>query len=294
MVLGILCALLAGACFAVGAGLFSAVVRRGLPFLAFLGGGAAIATLLSLALVVRWDQAATATRGGELAWWIVLGAVANVGGHAAIARAMAGGNAPVAWAISQGGQGVPFLAAVALWGDRMPVPAWCGLAAVLAGVWALSRTRAGADGGGGGASRTWALWALAALLCYGLNGTLMGVPSRWPGWHDAMRLRAPLTLGVFALAGLAATRWDCALLRRLLPLAIPYGLLLPACFLALYTALDLLAAAGAAGIAWPMACGGGIALFALWERVGLRRPLPWRACAGIALIIAGIAGLAVR
>lgn len=292
MVAGIILALLAGCGFACGAALFNAVVRRGLPFMPFLGLGAALGLVLALAGAVRWSELPAATRSGELALWIIPGALANVAGHRAIARAMAGGNGPVSWAISQGGQAVPFVVAIAVWGDAAHPLAWAGLGAVLLGVAALAR---GKGSVAAGTSRAWVGWALAALACYGLNGSLMAVPSRWEGWHDALRLRLPLTLGVFALCGgLATSGWSRKLVRRLLPLALPYAGVLVGCFLCLYLALDRLTAAGVAAIAWPLACGSGIALFALWERLVLRRPTTWQAGAGIGLVVAGIAALAVR
>lgn len=292
MVTGFLLALLAGCGFACGAALFAAVTRRGLPFMAFLGIGAALAMLPTLFLVVDWQALPGASRSGELAGWIVLGALANVAGHRAISRAMNGGNGPIAWAISQGGQAVPFVVAAGYWGDATHPLAWAGLAAVLGGVVALARSRSATAAV---PSTAWLAWALAALACYGLNGSLMAVPSRWPGWSDTAHLRLPLTLGVFASCGMLATRgWSTALLRRLLPFAVPYAAVLTGCFLCLYLALDRLTAAGAAAVAWPAACGSGIALFALWESLAMRRPPTRCAVAGLTLLIIGIAGLAIR
>ncbi|MBI4875707.1 MAG: hypothetical protein HY822_13820 [Acidobacteria bacterium] len=294
MVTGILLALLAGCGFAAGAALFAQVVRRGLPFLGFLGLGAGIGCLAGLAMVVDWRALADAPRSGELALWIIPGANANVAGHWAIARALAGGSAPVAWAIGQGGQAVPFLVAALLYRDPTHPLAWLGLATVLAGVALLARSRVAPNGAASG-GRAWVGWALLALACYGLNGSLMAVPSRWTCWSDAAHLRMPLTLAVFAFGGLLLTRgWDRALVRGLLPWALPYAGVLMGVFWCLYLALDRLTAAGAASVAWPLACGSGIAAFALWERLALRRPSTWPAWAGIALVIAGIAGLAIR
>lgn len=292
MVTGIIFALLAGCGFACGAALFAAVARRGLPFMAFLGTGAALAVFPTLLLVVDWKALPDASRSGELSGWIVLGALANVTGHHAISRAMQGGNAPVAWAISQAGQAVPFVVAAAYWSDPTHPLAWAGLAAVLGGVVALARGRSASSAV---PSTSWPAWAIAALACYGINGSLMAVPSRWPGWSDTAHLRLPLTLGVFAVCGLLATRaWSAALLRRLLPFALPYAAVLTGCFLCLYLALDRLTAAGAAAVAWPVACGSGITLFSLWEGLAMRRPPTRSAVAGIALLIIGIAGLAIR
>lgn len=291
MLAGIICALIAGACFAAGAGLIGAVGRRGLPLMAVLSAGSALAGLASLA-GVDWTGLAAAPRLDGLAAWIVPAAALNILGHGLIAQAMAGGRPAIAWAIGQGGQAVPFIVAALVWREAAGPAAWTGLAVLLGGIAVLAAGRAD---GGRTARRGWTLLALGALACYGLNQTLMAVPSHWSGWHDQARLRLPLTLfagalAAGALAGCAGwTRW-----RAVLPWALPYAAILLGAFTGLYLALDRLAAAGASGIAWPLACGTGVGLFAAWDR---RRPgHAWRRrdLAGLILVLAGIALLAWR
>ena len=301
MIHGIAFSVLAGGCFAIGAGLFAAVARRGLPFMLFLAIGAAIGLAISLLAIVDWAALATEGRAFQLALWIVPGALANVAGHRAMANAMAGGRSSVAWAIGQGGQAVPFIATVLIWDEHAGATSWLGLALILAGVAVLAQTKglsvnyAAASAASSSPSSTWVYWALAALLCYGMNGTLMSVPSHWPDWHDGARLRVPITLGVFALAGIACSPGaDWQAIRHLSRLAIPYGLTLAACFACLYRALDALSAAGGAAIAWPLAGSTGVVAYALWEHLVQRRPIARSEIAGIATVVAGIVALAIR
>jgi multidrug transporter EmrE-like cation transporter len=297
MIPGIVFSVLTGCCFAVGAGLFAAVARRGLPFMLFLSMGATIGLAISLLAIVDWAALSAETRGVQLALWIVPGALANVAGHRAMANAMAGGRSSVAWAIGQGGQAVPFIATVLIWNEHAGAVSWLGLALILVGVAILARTKtvAAPSAATASPSPTWVYWALAALLCYGMNGTLMSVPSHWPGWHDGAHLRVPITLGVFALAGIACSPGaDWQAIRRLSRLAVPYGLTLAACFACLYRALDALSAAGGAAIAWPLACSTGVVAYALWEHLVQRRPIARSEIAGIATVVAGIVAMAIR
>lgn len=291
MLVGTFLALMAGLCFAFGAGLFAAATRRQLPFMAFLCLGAVTGLVLSLVFVVDWSAVPTVTRAGPLCLWITLGAIANVAGHRSMASAMLGGHTPVAWAIGQGGQAIPFVASAVIWHERAGAVPWVGVIAILLGVATLAWTRSTA----GTTSRRAVRWALVALICYGVNNTLMAVPSHWVGWTDTLRLRLPLTLAVFAVGGaIAAGGIDTGTFRRLAPMSLAYGVILVTCFGLVYLALDHLGRAGAAGLFWPTACGGGIVAYAGYEHLVRRKPITRGELAGIATIVAGIALLAVR
>lgn len=290
---GIAYSILAGCCFAAGAGLFAAVARRGLPFMLFLSYGAIIGLVLSLAAIVDWRYLGSEERIGDLALWIIPGAIANIAGHLAMARAMAIGRGPVAWAIGQGGLAVPFVATVMIWKEKTGLFSWFGLFLIIAGVALLARTRNSAASKI--PSRGWVFWSLAAMTCYGMNQTLMSVPSHWPGWTDVAHLRLPMTLGVVGIAGiLCSPRPDLQTIRRLLPWVFPYGLVICACFAMVYMGLDRLSVAGCAAVAWPLACSTGIVGYALWEHVMQRRHVAMMEVFGIAVVVAGISALAIK
>ena len=293
MLLGSILALLTGLCFATGAGLFASLARRHLPFMIFLCLGGGLGLVLALLFVVNWGAIPTATRTAEVCFWIILGALANVAGHRAMVGAMKGGQAPVAWAIGQGGQAVPFVASVVIWKQQAGILPWVGVFTIIVGVAILAWSR---QGGAAGRTSYRVIWlALLALACYGMNNTLMAVPSYWVGWEDTIHLRLPLTLGIFSLGG-ASFSWhtDRKTIRQVAPLAIPYGLLLVVCFALVYWSLDYLGRAGAAGFFWPIACGTGVTAYAAWEHLLLRKPIAGREMAGIATIVAGIVVLAAR
>ncbi|MBN2713995.1 MAG: hypothetical protein JXR97_16365 [Planctomycetes bacterium] len=293
MLTGLLLALLTGICFATGAGLFATVARTRLPFLTFLSIGAGVGLVLTLIFIVDWSSIGKATRISELCLWICAGAIANVAGHRAIAGAMAESRAPISWAISQGGQAIPFIASAIIWNERSGPMPWLGIAVLLSGVAVLALSRKGDESSG--SSRRGVALALLAFLCYGINNLLMSVPSHWDNWEDSSHLRVPLTLAVFSLGGVFfSSGWSGPVVKRILPMALGYGLLLTICFGCVYAALDYLGNAECAGIFWPLASGTGIAAYAVWERCTSRRAMAPTHLIGLVMVIAGIVALAAR
>ncbi|HBC86931.1 MAG TPA: hypothetical protein DCZ94_08265 [Lentisphaeria bacterium] len=293
MLEGIAYSILAGCFFAAGAALFAEVSRRGLPFMLFLSSGAVIGLAISLMAMVDWHAAGSEKRIGELALWIIPGALGNVAGHLAMSRAMAIGRGPVAWAIGQGGQALTFIATVMIWSEKPGTLSWCGLLIILMGVAFLARTKTSISAAS--PARGWVFWSLMAMICYGVNQTLMSVPSHWTGWHDAAHLRLPITLGVIALSGFACSgKTDWKILRGILPWAVPYGLVICGCFGLVYLSLDRLSAAGCAAIGWPLSCSTGILGYAVWEHIVQRRPVSRAEIIGIATVVIGIIALAMR
>jgi len=290
---GVVYAILAGCCFTAGAGLFAEVSRRGLPFIPFLSIGAMIGLVISLIAMVDWHAASSESRIGELALWIIPGAVGNVAGHLAMSRAMASGRAPVAWAIGQGGQALTFASTVLIWNEKTGFLSWIGLLIILAGVTLLAKNKA--ESPKGPAVRGWVLWSLAAMTCYGVNQTLMSVPSHWTGWNDAAHLRLPITLGVVGLTGFAFYgRIEMRAIRSILSWALPYGLVICGCFELVYLSLDRLSAAGCAAIGWPLACSTGILGYAVWEHIVQHHQITRAEMIGIMTVVAGICAMAVR
>lgn len=295
MLAGILTAIVAGCLFATGAGLFAHVARRGIPFLLFLSMGATVAFLISLAFAVNWSQVSTQTRVPELAMWIVIAAIANTAGHRSMVEALACGHAPVAWAIGQGGQTMPFVASVLIWQEKTSFVSWWGMVILLGGVIALAFARSRRQTQMDSGNRRYVLYALLAMLCYGVNQTLMCVPSHWVGYQDVGTLRVPLTFATVAMMGfILSSRPDITLIRRILPLVLVYGLVSYGCFHSIYLSLDMLSGVHHAGLAWPIACGTGVVMYAVWEQIGMKRKTSARDWLAILLVVSGIAMLTVR
>ena len=261
-----------------------------MPFLLFLSMGATFGLFISLIAVVDWPSVRSQTRILEMAAWIIPGALANVAGHLAIARAMATGRQPVAWAIGQGGQALTFIATLLIWNESAGVASWAGLAAILAGVALLSRNKS--SGFKPVSGNKWVYWSVAAMLFYGINQTLMSVPSHWEGWNDAARLRLPTTLLVVGLAGMSfSARPKKDVLVRLLPWVIPYGILVCVCFFTVYLSIDRLSVVGCAALAWPLACSTGVVAYAIGSHFTGKCRISIKESVGIATVVAGILAL---
>ncbi|GEM_PF-2972646 len=290
---GIAYSILAGCFFTAGAALFAEVSRRSLSFMVFLSTGALIGLVISLMTMVDWHAVVSEKRAGELALWIIPGALGNVAGHLAMSRAMAIGRGPVAWAIGQGGQALTFIATVLIWSEKPGTLSWFGLIIILLGVTFLARTKT--PTASASPVRSWVFWSFTAMTCYGLNQTLMSVPSHWTGWQDAAHLRLPMTLGVIGLSGFVYSgKIDLKLLRGILPWAVPYGIVICGCFGLVYLSLDRLSAAGCSAIGWPISCSTGVLGYALWEHIVQRRHVKRDEIIGILTVVVGICAMAIR
>lgn len=141
--------------------------------------------------------------------------------------------------------------------------------------------------------RIFLLFAFLAFLLLGAQQTLTLVPNRLPGLGPAaLSWRIPL----LSLGGLI---WIVVVIRRrefgfrsVLPLALLYGVLVAAGQWTMFRAIDLLSHAGAAGVAYPVAIGGCIALFFLYAKWIRGEKTGVTGTAGILLAVLGILLLA--
>lgn len=276
-------------CFAISGALQAQVVARKLPVGVFFAIGSALAAVVAWTAWLDRSALAQESRVGALAVWMGLAGATNVCGHLCMARALAGGRRSVAWAIGQSALAIPLVASLVIWDERAGIWGWSGLGLLLGGMVLLARSRT--DGQG----PTRIGWALGAFLCYGTTQLIMAVPSHWPGWSDPAHLRLPLNLTANALAAaVAATSAGIGVGRRILPWSMAYALVLCTAFILVFAALDRLAARGASGVLFPLACGGAIVLFTAWNHVAHRERLSAAEAAGMGLAVAGILALVLR
>ena len=187
-------------------------------------------------------------------------------GFLALCGAMRRGSHGVSWGIAQSAMLCPFAAGILLFGEAATPWRLAGMAILLGSLvplgWPSCTERAA-----GRAHRIFLLFAFLAFLLLGAQQTLTLVPNRLPGLGPAaLSWRIPL----LSLGGLI---WIVVVIRRrelgfrsVLPLALLYGVLVAAGQWTMFRAIDLLSHAGAAGVAYPVAIGGCIALFFLYAK----------------------------
>jgi drug/metabolite transporter (DMT)-like permease len=184
---------------------------------------------------------------GSTAWLLILAGVIGVAGYLALYRGLESGHVGLVSAISACYGGVIALLSVLLLGERLTTAAVVGIVATVLGVMlAVMRRNALPDPAGPAAMVSapaiGAAFGLAAALCYGVGGFMIGRYTRDLGWL------VPVVIArggaMVLLLGLLAT-----------PLRRPAGVRL------------------APGLAWALAAGvtdaAGLVFFARGDQVGL-------------------------
>ncbi len=284
--------LLSALCWGISTLLAAVAARRiGALRTVVLGEAAGLASYGLLSLLGHFSL-----RGvGNTAWLLlVLAGVIGVGGYLALYRGLESGHVGLVSAISACYGGVTALLSVLLLRERLTVAAVAGIAATVAGVMlAVLRRQAGpavrpAEEGGPpakvAAPAIGAAFGLAAALCYGVSGFMIGRYTRDLGWLVPVVIARcgamVLLLGLLAtpLRGPAGAR-----LTRGLGWALAAGLVDAAglAFFARGDQVGLVAVTAAVSSAYPLIpLIGGLLLF--------RERLRPQQVGGAALILAGL------
>ncbi len=196
----------------VGTGLFWAVTgvvmsrsaRRGVDFAAVRTVTGAVGAALAFAIVPDWSRAeAIPWRGLLPLAGVLAGAAAlNCAGLLLVVRAMESGHNGRVWTIAQSAFAIPFVAGAILFAEPLGPARWAGAALCLGSVVLLSRLRE-ADAPAGPrpeAGGRWALLAVAAFACLGVQQTLAVLPSHWRLAPGLAELRVPLMASFGMLA----------------------------------------------------------------------------------------------
>jgi drug/metabolite transporter (DMT)-like permease len=271
-------------------------VRSGLDIVQFMLVGAAGVALGSWILCADWQvilAGGGCARLGQLSLAMGLAGVANALGFLLMCQAMRRGSPTVVWSLTQSAMVLPFLAGILGWGDPCPPSAALGIALLLGGIVMLGRRGGDAAGGRDG---VWLALVLASIVLVGGGQILAGLPSRWPGWQDAAGLRIPLQASANLLFLLAWTawqggRWPTGGAWRL---GLAWAAVVLGGMVLLFIGLDACAGVGMLAAAYPIAVGTCIVAFTLWNVLHRVEPASRRLAAGTALLIAGIAGIAIR
>ena len=261
-------ALLTGACWSAIGIVFSQTADRGLhPALMNLLCFGSIAVLTSIG--IEWSAVGDTTSATMVS--MCISGVAMTGGMAALQSAMKRGGHGVAWAVAQSGLSWPFVTAVLAHGERPGLLPWIGLGCIVASLALLAERPSASDADVG---QRWFPLALLAYILIGAQQSAFQWPSFTSETPDPAHVRLPVMFAVAALSALPllllrrkrATNDE----RRTRRTTIAMFALL-ACGAssiaqpALIHCSDLLAAVGAAAIAFPIAIATCILLFTAYS-----------------------------
>lgn len=270
-------------------------VRRRADVYSFITAAFVMSSIGSWLLLPDWRQllAGKVERPGSLILLLTLAGAAGGAGMLFLQRAMVAGAA--AWTIGQSALVIPFLAGSLFHGEPMRVSGVAGVAAIVFSLIAFARrTRHSEPGAGAAAARNWLRDAIIAFSLLGIQQTLSSVPSTWPGWTDTAGLRVPITLSAGALPLLVISmRRGVRLDRFAWGLATAYAVLVVTGQYLLFPAMDHLRLEGRLFLAFPIALGSCIVIFALWDLMVWKQRPDRMTLVGISLGLLGVVALAM-
>jgi drug/metabolite transporter (DMT)-like permease len=220
---------------------------------------------------------------GPVVWLLMLAGVIGLGGYLTLYRGLESGHVGLVSAISASYAGITVILSVLVLGERLTAAAAAGVTLTVAGVvLASSRATPGAEQT---ARATGVAFGLAAALCYGVGGFLLGRYTRELGWLVPVVVARVGAMAVL-LALLATPLRRSAVSQRGLGIAWAVGVgLVDAAGVAFFARGDqvgLISITAASSSAYPIIpLLGGLVL--LHERIAR-----WQAV-GVVLILAGLA-----
>lgn len=285
---GILLLLLTGLCW-VGIGIVVSQAARERLDMDFIQSAAA-AIILGAAIGMMFLRNSFRVPVGGM--WACYGALlaAGAGNFLMLSwmrHAMAIGNNGAVWGIVQSAMICPFVMGMVFFGVA---PEWnrlSGLGLVLAGIFLLSRaTPAGTVSG-----RRWLLPAFGAFAASGTAQCLANLPSYWMQLEISSELRAGLvqagTIALF-LISLPVQRRGANRKNCLKPVLLLSTIQILSLFFFFYRGLNIVAARGCGSIGYPIAQGGCIAFFLLYNRCVLRQKNPRSVLLALPALCGGI------
>jgi cation transport ATPase len=283
-------AILTAGCWACIAGCYAAAARRKLNMLPFVSIVASTAALASAATVLRWNVSTTWQAQTPLVSLMLLsGALGQVSmALNGLAMRAAPTQNSITWTLFQMAMVVPFLWAAVFWGQRVSWCQWVAFAPLLLSLIALMPDGKPASSEVESSLTKWLQFLFAGFSVAGLS-QLLSQEAALRQFNDALNLRVPVSLA----AG-GACLWAMTFLKRQLPTAVYWrigtmtGLVVATGNVTLFAALDGLTLTGRTYIVFPMAVGGSILLYSLYQMVSRRESFGWRKAFGL---ICGVAGL---
>lgn len=292
MILGILFLIATGSSWVVIGAVIGHASKRGLPVATIQACSAAVSLLVSASVLfchpdpecafpVRFWTMASIFGSGFFNYFVLQ----------LMAKAMKSGPNGIVWAIVQSALVFPFLIGVICFGVALTAPRLGGIVAI---VFALALFGLARDNRAHGSG--WRAAAIGSLLLAGLNQNLSNLPSYFPEAAAVGSVSRSLSAALGALtAFLLANRHS--LPSRLGDLANPILWRYTACLVAsglptgyfmLYRGLNLVAAAGAGAVSYPVLVSSCIVSFTLYSLFILKEKIKPLQFGGIGLALAGI------
>lgn len=207
-------------------------------------------------------------------------------------KALTCGSPGGAWCIMQSAMMCPLLAMILLYGERLSIPAWCGIGVLALGIVAWGIGKKEGEAGTCQSRRDhgrYLLFSLLAFLCTGLQQILTLIPSKMPSLgENALSWRVFLMQLPLLLWGI-----PCAVKKQpLTGKAWKYGAVLGASIaggeLLFFCGIDAMNRIKLSGLAYPAALNFCILLFALYCRFYLKRPFRKVEILALLLTVTGI------
>lgn len=289
-------ALLTALLFAAAAAQYGSASRRGFAGTPLVAVGALTGAAASLIFLVRWSEWPNQAHFLPLLACMGLAGAAGQSAMVLVSHAMSRAPSRMAatWTLFQMVMLGPFTWAVLGWGQAASLAQWLALAPLLIALVLLQPSRSEQAAAHNEPVGPW-LRALAAAYALGVLGQSLMQEASLRGWDDPMRLRVP-----FALGGGAVFLWTLAAMRRRYPSGkqalrgMGIGLTSCAANFIVFMALDAATRSGRTFIVFPIAVGGSVLLYALYQFMTRREPFSVRKAVGIASGIAGLLMLGLK
>lgn len=292
MLQGIALVFLTGLSWSAVGVVYSHVARRRLDLFAVKGVQTVLGAVFAWIFIADWPVLLDGPppRLGALAGVMVCSGALSGIAVIVMQKAMRAGHHGVVWTMGQSAMVFPFIYGVAAFGEEAPLRRCAGVAFVLASLVLFGLKRRSVAPAKGEASGLWFPLAMLTFLLLGAHQSLATTPAHWKGWEDAARMRVPLsTLGV-ALVYVVPT-----VSRRAWPdrKSLVFGLILLAIAVptqvVFYKGMDALRPHRMVSLAFPLAVGTCIVVFALYSALVLRERVTGASVAGILMGTAGLA-----
>jgi len=296
MAIGFFLTFLTGLLWVVVGAVFSTAAKREVEFAPFMFLGALLSMVFAWIVIPDYRVLAAAgqSRLLPLLFWMACVSLLAAIGFLALRKAMVPGRHGIAWTMGQAAMLLPFAAGILLWRESSSGFGNVGMFFLALSLPLCAMVRQSPSNGEAVAKqkdgRAWSAWALLAFALIGLSQVSSMVPSHWPEWTDAAKLRVPVIFLVSALFWLIPTlrQKQKIAFNTTLPLALGYAFCVLAGQWLLYMALDQMAALRLSGMVYPLAIGTCIGGFYLYSLVILREKTNLAATLGVFSAVGGI------
>jgi len=222
----------------------------------------------------------------------------NALGMLTVQRAMRTGHQSVIWSVSQSALVIPFLAGIVFFNEKLTMLHIIGISSLLISLAAFGFARSHSTDTPADEpvkSPSWFLLAIITLFIYGIQQTMMTIPSHLAAFADTAHIRIPIVaLGngmvYFSIWG----KRPVLPTKHIFMLAAFTSIVGITSSFCLFHGLDNLAKSGMASVGFPIAVGTCISGFAIYSIVVLRESCTRLHIVGIATGLIGVVCVSMR